>query len=159
MGAAINFLIGFGVCGAVVYFMQAYPDDRIIYVPYFFAYLSIVIIGILTGSWIGSKQFLSRDHLMVYVNRVPYFFALVSLVIVLNSIVNFSNSQPILEDYAQRWDERDAFIRAELAAGKQDLVIPGLESRFGLSDLQSEKEDWVNSCTAAYYGAKSITGR
>jgi hypothetical protein len=92
-------------------------------------------------------------------DRAPYFFALVSLIIVLSVIVNFSRSQPGLVDYAQRWDERDAFIRAELAAGKQDLVIPGLESRFGLSDLQVQKEYWVNNCTAGYYGANSITGR
>jgi hypothetical protein len=66
---------------------------------------------------------------------------------------------PALTNYAQRWDARDAFIRAELAAGKRDLVIPGLESRYGLPDLQLEKEDWVNSCTANYYGAYSITGK
>ena len=159
MGFGVNFLIGLGVCGAVVYFMQAYPDDRIIYVPYFFAYFTIVILGILTGLWIGSKYFMSANRLKVFLNRAPYILVLVSLIIVLSAILNFSRSQPGLADYAQRWDERDAFIRSELAAGKRDLIIPGLESRQGLPDLQYDKGDWVNNCTAGYYGASSITGR
>ena len=159
MGFVVNILIGLGVCGAVVYFMQAYPDDRIIYVPYFFAYLTIIIIGILTGVWIGSKHIIIQSRLRKLINLAPYFFALVSFVIVLSTILNFSHSRSGLVNYAQRWDERDVYIRAELAAGKRDLIIPGLESRHGLPDLQYDKEDWVNNCTAGYYGASSITGK
>lgn len=159
MEFVVNILIGLGVCGAVVYFMQAYPDDRIIYVPYFFAYLTILIIGILTGFWIGPKHILIQSRLRMLINLAPYFFALVSFVIVLSTILNFSHLQPGLVNYAQRWDARDALIREELAAGKRDLIIPGLESRQGLPDLQYDKEDWVNNCTAGYYGASSITGK
>jgi hypothetical protein len=159
MGFVVNTLIGLGICGAVVYFMQAYPDDRIIFIPYFFAYFAIIAIGTFTGLWIGSKQQMSQPRFKAFMKMAPILFTLVSIVIAFSTITNFMRSQPALLSYAQRWDARDAFIRAELAAGKRDLVIPGLESRYGLADLQLEKEDWVNNCTAGYYGANSITGK
>ena len=162
VGAFItNLLLSSGVCAAVAYLLKAYPDDRIIIIPYFFAFLTILLSGLLVGNWLGLRA-AAHANLQGKSGVMPITpYALLALAIVLAfiNITNLIKTLPDLADYARRWDERDALIRAELAAGKQDLVIPGLESRFELPDLQLEKEDWVNTCTADYYGASSITGK
>jgi hypothetical protein len=161
IGASLaNVLLGLGVCAAVVYLMKAYPDDRIILIPYFYALLTVLMTGLIIGSRLGLPSTPNNTKITSKVNLIaPYTF--VTLAIVLASVftIKLIITLPALTNYAQGWDARDAFIRAELAAGKRDLVIPGLESRYGLADLQLEKEDWVNSCTANYYGAYSITGK
>ena len=162
IGAAlVNFLVGSGVCAAVAYLMKAYPDDRIIIIPYFFALTTILITGLLFGSWLHSPL-TANNNSKNFGKLMPItHYALVALTTVLAFalMINLVKSLPSLVNYAHRWDERDALIRSELAAGMHDLVIPGLESRYGLPDLQLEKEDWVNLCTAGYYRASSITGK
>ncbi len=162
IGATIvNFLLGSGVCAAVVYLMKAYPDDRIILIPYFFALLTILMTGFVIGTWqvLRAPANHNPQNSPKLMPVAPYTILTLAIVLAFALVTNFVKALPTLTDYARRWDARDASIRAELASGKRDLVIPGLESRYGLPDLQLEKEDWVNSCTAAYYGAKSITGR
>lgn len=159
IGFAVNFLVGIGVCGAVVYFMQAYPDDRIIFVPYFFAYLTIVGVGLLTGLWISFKQNLVRPFCKTMIKLGPIVLIVTSIAVAIISSMNYIKVSDQLRDYTERWDSRETLIRAELAAGQQDLIIYGLESQYGLSDLKLEKTDWVNNCMAGYYGAKSITGK
>ena len=159
--ALVNFLLGSGVCAAVAYLMKAYPDDRIIIIPYFFALTTILITGLLFGIWLHSP-FTANNNSQNFEKLMPitrYILVALTTVFAFALIVNLFKSLPSLVNYAHRWDARDALIRTELAAGKQDLVIPGLESRYGLPDLQLEKEDWVNRCTAGYYRANSITGK
>jgi hypothetical protein len=161
IGAAlVNVLLGSGVCAAVAYLMKAYPDDRIILIPYFYALLTVLITGLIIGRGLGLHSTPNNMKITSKMNSIAPSM-LLTLAIVLASLftVKLINTLPALTNYAHRWDARDAFIRAELAAGKQDLLIPGLESRYGLPDLQLEKEDWVNNCTAGYYGARSITGK
>ncbi|HSN93828.1 MAG TPA: DUF6056 family protein [Anaerolineaceae bacterium] len=159
--ALVNFLIGSGVCAAVAYLMKAYPDDRIVIVPYFFAILTILMTGVLIGARlpVDASSGKNSRNFQRLISGTPYFLLVLVVVLSFTLVTSLIKSLPALVDYAQRWDARDALIRAELAAGKRDLMIPGLESRYGLPDLQLEKEDWVNTCTAGYYGASSITGK
>lgn len=151
-----NVLIGLAVCAVVVWFIQAYPDDRIIFVPYFFAFLSIVSLGFLSGHFFSEKlkKLLGTKEKCLYPTAL-----LILLTLCVLTGVSFAKSRPGLHDYAMRWDARDQMIREEVRRGKVDLIIPGLESRHDLPDLQLEADDWVNQCTAAYYGVERITGR
>jgi len=162
LGAAlVNFMVGSGVCAAVAYLLKAYPDDRIVIIPYFFALMTVLMTGLRIGSWLGARKptIETPKILQKSIELGPYI--LISLAFMIAFVLAFAlvKNLPDLITYALRWDARDVLIRSELAAGKQDLVVAGLESRYGLPDLQYEKDDWVNSCTAGYYGAKSITGK
>ncbi len=159
--ALVNFLLGSGVCAAVAYLMKAYPDDRIIIIPYFFALLTILMTGLRIGKWLNARKPASDNPKNCHrlIGMSPYILIGMACVIAFTFASDLRKNLPGLAAYAQRWDARDALIRAEVATGKRDLIIPGLESRYGLPDLQLEKEDWVNRCIADYYGANSITGR
>lgn len=58
---------------------------------------------------------------------------------------------------AERWDARDAQIRAERDAGVMQVHTAEVDVVQGLEDLGPEAEHWVNRCGAAYYGVQSIT--
>ncbi|MEA4811622.1 MAG: DUF6056 family protein [Anaerolineaceae bacterium] len=156
----VNFLLGSGVCAAIAYLMKAYPDDRIIFIPYFFAILSICAAGLVIGRHFGSVilQRKVRNQARI-LNLVQLVFSFIFLFIAIGSIVQLIKTLPAQLDYARRWDERDLSIQNEITLQRKDLIIPGLESRYGLPDLQLEKDDWVNRCMASYYGANSITGK
>lgn len=155
-----NFTLGAGVCAAVAYLLKAYPDDRIIIIPYFFAILTIALAGLILGRELKTRwapvQASSKGGIM---SLISFLLPMLTFFVALGAVIHFVKAAPVMTDYARRWDARDHLIRSEIAAGEKDLTIPGLESRYGLPDLQLEKDDWVNTCTADYYGAESITGK
>lgn len=155
-----NVMVGTGVCAAVAYLIRAYPDDRIIIVPYFFAMGSVIIGGFLAGNSLrlAEQQEIGKSYRQPM--RMAIFITMfIALVIMIAFIFNLTQRLPGLRDYALRWDSRDSLIKQEIINGNLDLSIPGLESRYDLADLQLESDDWINQCTAASYGAGSITGR
>jgi hypothetical protein len=64
--------------------------------------------------------------------------------------------QAVMPAWAERWDKRDAQIRAAAAAGELDLLVPQVEVVRGLEDIGPDPAHWVNRCTAAYYRVNSI---
>jgi len=62
-----------------------------------------------------------------------------------------------LAGWAQRWDERDAQIRAAAAAGQRDPRVAQAEVVSGLEDIGPDPGHWVNRCAAGYYQLNSIT--
>ena len=61
-----------------------------------------------------------------------------------------------LRQRAALWDARDRQIRAQLAAGAEDLLVPALDSIAGLSEIGPNPNYFVNRCSANYYGLKTI---
>jgi hypothetical protein len=61
--------------------------------------------------------------------------------------------------FAAAWDERDAFIRSEIANGATDLVVTQLDSIGGVGDMRETPDHWINRCAARFYGVNSITAR
>jgi hypothetical protein len=64
--------------------------------------------------------------------------------------------------YAERWDGVDAQVRADRAAGVQDVVIAPLAPTGtvrGMDFVGPNPADWLNECVARYYGIRSIAAR
>lgn len=64
--------------------------------------------------------------------------------------------------YAQRWDSVDAQVRADHAAGLQDVVVPPLPPTGtvrGMDFVGPDPSDWLNECVARYYGLRTVTAR
>jgi hypothetical protein len=64
--------------------------------------------------------------------------------------------------YAQRWDGIDAQVRADHAAGLQDVVVDPLAPTGtvrGMDFVGPNSADWLNECVARYYGVRSIAAR
>ena len=60
---------------------------------------------------------------------------------------------------AQRWDKRDAHIRAEREAGVLQVQAPQMDVVQGLEDLGPDAQHWLNRCAAGDYGVQSITAQ
>jgi hypothetical protein len=54
------------------------------------------------------------------------------------------------------WDERDAGIRAAVAAGATDLSVIQLDSIGDVIEYKGDPQHWVNLCAAQYYGLNSL---
>ena len=62
---------------------------------------------------------------------------------------------PQYRQYAEKWDQRDAQIRAWHAEGVQDLVVPFLKEEF-TQDLGDTRNFRLNRCASLIYGVNSI---
>jgi hypothetical protein len=62
---------------------------------------------------------------------------------------------PAYRQYAQKWDLRDAQIRALQAEGIKDLTVPFLAEEV-TQDLGDQREFWLNRCASILYGVDSI---
>ena len=63
---------------------------------------------------------------------------------------------PVQQEYAQAWDARDEELRALKEQGELHAQIPALSNAYGYSDLNEDPKNWVNRCTARYYGFETI---
>jgi hypothetical protein len=64
--------------------------------------------------------------------------------------------------YARRWDGIDAQVRADHAAGLQDVIVeplPPTGTVRGMDFVSPNPTDWLNECVARYYGIRSIAAR
>lgn len=132
---------------------ESFPEDRTLLVPTF--YISMFW---LTGFvLIGIRSLDSQ----VRIERRIFQWGSTGLVLIgtFLFLTSWISQVPFYLNYAHRWDARDAQIRMAIEQGEKDLVIPGLESREGVAEVQLDPEDWVNQCMADYYGVDSITGR
>jgi hypothetical protein len=153
---AFAFLLTTAVCAPVVYILNAYPDERIIYIPTFI----IVIASAVSAASLGYG--LRHEGLLPHLPHKNILWPGLMAGIVIAafaSIWNTASLLPYYQDYTSRWETRHNEITTLVQSGKTDLIIFGLESRYALSDIKVEPDYWVNSCMANYYGANSITGK
>ena len=65
-----------------------------------------------------------------------------------------------LSQHAAAWDGRDASIRAAVASGATDMVVPplvpDLAASIGLETIGPDAEGWINQCAAAWYGLRTL---
>lgn len=147
-------------CAPVVFALNAYPDDRTIFVPQFILVFAVMVwvtllaFGLKQAGWLPnlSSQPTLRRGLMVVV--------LAAMIIATGASAWHTISLiPVEQTYAQRWDGRAALLAAARKAGQAEVSIAGLENRFGVPDLRAEPDYWVNHCMANYYGFSAIHGR
>jgi hypothetical protein len=66
---------------------------------------------------------------------------------------------PEYRTYAQNWDAKDLELRQAAQSGQLEITIAGGYGRFGVSDISTEPDYWVNGCLAYYYGLSRVSGR
>jgi len=62
---------------------------------------------------------------------------------------------PTYRQYAEKWDQRDAQMRAMKAQGIQDLVVPFLSEEV-TQDLGDTRNFRLNRCASLLYGVNSV---
>lgn len=141
------------------YAQSAYPEPRALLSATF-----IFIMGLAgLGFWLGTRLsgwVVTLPNMTI--KRTQNFLLIVLLA---GCLYSFYAGRNLTEDlkqaqaFSEKWDTRDQTIRQAIASGQPDLILPGLDSQHGISDLQIEPGFWVNSCMADYYQVKTITGK
>ena len=147
-------------CAPVVYALNAYPDDRVIIVPQFVLALAVISTGALLGHGLRSLGIVPDPFENVSIGRTVQAAIMASLLVAAGSSLMHTASQaPDYQSYALAWDQRAATLQQASQSGQAEVTVIGLHSRFGVSDLQTRADYWVNSCVASYYHLSAVRGR
>ena len=158
------FILLAAACAPVVYAMNAYPDDRTIIIPQFILILTAIIWSGLLGAVLRHYRWLPDPAAPPLLRGGKGGWAIPALLLgaVLLasgfSIENTIRQAPEYQAYARSWDERANLLVAARLNGPTDVTVAGLTNRFGISDLNTEPDYWVNRCMAIYYGLTNIRG-
>jgi hypothetical protein len=154
------FVLAVAACTPVVFGMNAYPDDRTIIVPQGLLVLAAVLGSALLGTGLHRLGFLPdlpekpglRQILPVAILAMIIFASGISMWQTVRAV-------PDYQSYAQSWDKRAAYFIEARALGQTEITVYGLNSRFGIGDLEIAPDYWVNKCMADYYGFSAIRGK
>ena len=160
MTALAAFLLVMATCAAVVYALNAYPDDRTIIIPYFV----ITAAGFFASATLGMA--LRRSKILPDPGAKPGLgralqigMALIVITGVGVSTWQTVRQAPDFQAYAQAWDQRAGVIEQAVDSGAREVTVVGLNARFGIADLNVSPDNWVNRCMANYYHLTNIRGR
>jgi hypothetical protein len=143
------------VCTTVpnVYAESAYPEARALMVPYFVLVCTVAMIGCLIG-WIVMRLIPWRGPIV----RWGAILALLLLSIYpMRAARQIFLEVPVYRERAATWDARSFQIRLMQRQGHMNIVVPGMDSAYGLMDMNENPATWVNVCAAQYYGVDTIT--
>ncbi len=155
-----TFIIIVAACAPVVYMLNAYPDDRTILLPVFVLIIAVMLSVILLTKIALQKRFMKNILRKPSTNRWLTIAMLASFLFATAlQVSNTIRDLPEYQNYTAAWEARDQELRSQAGQKAQQVTVPGLASRFGLSDLRVEDDFWVNRCMADYYQIPIIIGR
>lgn len=156
--SALSLLVGFGlvVCcfAPSAYAGLLYPAGRAL-MPARFAFL-LGLGGAAAGvawaaqAWLAGRKVRWAETLAALLLLAVCFYP-----VRLSSTVR--EEIGVLAMKAQRWDSRDAEIRAARAAGELDVVVREMDVVQGLEELNPDPDFWVNTCARQFYDVASLS--
>ncbi len=155
-----TYIIMVAACAPVVYMLNAYPDERTILLPVFILIIGIIFSVVKITTTVYHQGFMKNLLQKLAINRWLR-VAFIASIFVAALLVTYGSIQklPDYQHYTATWEARDKELRSPANQGSKQVTVPGLESRFGLSDLQTEEDFWVNRCMADFYQIPIIIGR
>jgi hypothetical protein len=145
-------------CAPVVFAMDAYPDDRTVFIPQFVLVLTAITWSGLLGWVLRRYRFLPDPGHGRLQRALPAVLLAAILLASGLTLLDTARSAPEYQAYAQSWDTRAGQLIAARVNGPAEIKVPGLTARFGIADLQAGPDYWVNRCMANYYGLANIQG-
>ncbi len=138
------------------YAQSAYPDGRVLIIPTFILTLLLAAEGVLLGVSLSQLHHWADEKVPIH---LQLFSAALAFGILLYPLYDARKSYRLIPEFraeAQAWDERDASIRQARLDGAGQVVAVSLEAPAGMSELQTDPVDWVNTCVAMFYDVESI---
>ena len=141
---------------------SSYPEGRVLIEARFIMVLMVLVEGVLLGLALG--------QLHQWANRPAPVYLQVALLVIFVLISTYGLYDlrkvyiqiPFYQDRAALWDDRDAFIRAEINSGNVQVnyhngQAASFDDFSGLWDMTPLPDFWTNLCAADYYGIDSLT--
>ena len=147
-------------CAPVVYALNAYPDDRTIIIPQFVIIISTISVSALLGVGLCQQGMLPSPISNHTVSRLLHTSILIILLLATGISLQHTIRQiPEFQSEAKIWDARSVQIQQAARLGQSEIIVPGGYNRFGVADLSTDPNNWVNRCMAYYYSIPQILGR
>ena len=147
-------------CAPVVYAMNAYPDDRTIIVPQFVVVVAAILVSAMLGTGLRQIGFLPDTVKSKTVAHALHAGILVVVLIAAGfSLWQSVRQIPGFRSFARSWDERAAIIQQAAQSGQREITVAGGDSHFGVANLSTDPNNWVNRCMANYYQVDQIIGK
>jgi len=81
---------------------------------------------------------------------------LLAIIFIVWETISYCNTIPAVRKRAAKWDERNAYILEQKAAGNSDITVDGLDSIGYILEISPDPGKWVNQCAASFYQVNSI---
>jgi hypothetical protein len=137
---------------------SSYPEARVLINATMILVLMVMVEGLILGFTLGLLFQRSSEIPPIFLR-----IALLVVLLVLSSYPLYSARQVYAVDYplykqrASDWDQRDAYIRTQLAEGNKDITVTTFFMIGNVLEFNPDPKNWLNGCAAMYYGADSIS--
>jgi hypothetical protein len=132
---------------------SAYPEQRAWMPGRFTITVGLVALGLLFGVFF--HQVVNTTLLKQIIILVVM---LATAVYALRTVPRILRDAGSLRSWATSWDVRDRYIRAEVEAGDQNIIVNSLPTIIPyVSELHEDPGYWYNLCAAGWYGLDSIS--
>jgi hypothetical protein len=149
------FLLSVASSTPSVFLGSVYPENRALFPIHYIIVLSVFFSGILFSQIL--KNWFVNHNLLKFLQKINYLFILFLMVYLIRMIpIVYAGITP-LQSRAIAWDQRQAWIYQEIAAGKMQVTVSAFDSIARLTELKEDPLNWVNMCAADYYGVDSIS--
>lgn len=142
-------LIAFVCFPPGVYGFSEPPPPRTLIIPVYFLMAGILCAGFLAGGWLAESPAFARLSSAV----LPLVILVLVGFSVLTSVGRLYAERQTYIDFAEKWDQVDAYILQARAEGQESVTIPALNVwTGGGGDPTANPRYWVNQCYSLYYG-------
>jgi len=146
-----------------------HPQARLFVTSQFVFFCITCLWSYLAGAALKEARVIGNAGASRYLMRLSLALVALLLVVPFNTIRHTLGLRSIVRTFAARWDIQDQEIRAARLKGSKNLTVAALPSTdhnsrgntlyFGLSLVDSNRDNWVNGCAAAYYALDSIVAK
>ena len=152
---AITFLLCSAVMAPSVVLTDSYPSDRML-LPATFS----LMLAMFAAGWIVVKVLMPWATKVIqqkYMNVAQVALAVMMVAYLGTTFPQVYDKLPLYQARAAAWDARQQMILNAKAVGQLDITVPEFDSIYGITELGSSPDRWVNRCAALYYGVENIT--
>jgi hypothetical protein len=139
-----------------VYGDFGYPESRALFPAQFVLSAALMLAGFLFGCLLAQaarlQTFWQTSFGVITLTMILFIVAVYPVWFLQKEIQNL----PQIQQYSQRWDERNAYLVEQQQQGNLDIVLHGIQPPGGLIELRESPNFWVNICVADFYELNAI---
>ncbi|HKZ44669.1 MAG TPA: DUF6056 family protein [Anaerolineales bacterium] len=146
------------VTAPFAYGESSYPEARVLINATMIMVLMVMVEGLVLGLTFGLLYQRSLETPSM-VLRVALLIVLLLMCLypIYSARQVYAVEYPLYKQRAMDWDQRDAYIRSQLAAGNKDITVTTFFMIGNVLEFNPDSGNWLNGCAAMYYGADSIS--
>lgn len=149
---ALTFLVVMICFSVPLYAIFQAPPARSMAIPNFMIIGIAIYLGYVFAIHMMNNKLFKTNYLRILIIIGAIFLIMGPLFTMIQILFH----QPQYNTYIRNWDIQEQLIANQKKAGKKNLVLQPLGNTFGLEDIQTNTQHWVNRCMSEYYNVHTI---